>query len=139
MAYVRLQRRHRRRQLHGDGGDKLARTGEVAATAREEEAGAEQLLDGALVRDRASDGRLARAGEAVEPENVARVVRFGPRHDVLEEGHTRAGVAKRVVPQRVAVLALVRVELGAARIRQRVERNEIIIAAIFTGAWFDRN
>ncbi len=122
-ADVRAQRRHRGRQLRGDSGDEVARAGAVAAAAREEEAGAEPLPGGAAARDGARDGRLARAGEAAEPEDVALVARGGPGHDLVEQRHARALVACAVVGARR------RVELGAAHVRQRAQQGIVIDAA----------
>ncbi len=60
--------------MYGDGSDKHMGTSKMAAAAREDEAGSKQILVGAALRDCAQNGRLARAGHAVKPENAVATV-----------------------------------------------------------------
>ncbi len=133
LADGRPERRHGRRQLHGDGGDELARAGEVAAAAREEETSAEPPRGGAPARNCARNGRLARASQAAEPKDVALVVRLSPRHDLVQQRHARAFVARRFVRARGGV------ELGTASVGQRPEQDSIIVAADIRVTYFSRD
>ncbi len=62
------------RQLHGERRDEGARRLELAAAAREKEAGAQHAGSATAARDGARDGRLVRAGRAIEPEYALRAV-----------------------------------------------------------------
>ncbi len=69
-AHGHPQQRVPPRQLHGQRHDKGMRRLELAAAKREKEAGAEHAGVAAAAPYHARDGRLARAGHAVEPEDV---------------------------------------------------------------------
>ncbi len=90
------------RQLNGNRRDKRARRLELAAAAREEEGGAEAAVAAAAARNCARNGRLARAGHAVEPKDApvatdsAGGCAVHSLHDLAEELQARAGQALRL-------------------------------------------
>lgn len=92
---MRLQLRQVGSQLNSHGSDKLVNVGEVAAAARKREACAEPPCLVASTRHRAGNSRLARAGDAVQPENMGGVVCGAPLHDFVKQDYTRALVAQR--------------------------------------------
>ncbi len=65
----------------------------------------------------------------VLPEHVVGVGRRRPRRDFFTERHARALMAQRVVRQLV-VKALVCIVFSAARVRQRLERRDVVVDAI---------
>jgi len=94
--------RHIVRKLHRDARGELACVADVAAAAREEEAGRQMLLV-VPSRDGPRDGRLARARQAAQPEDASLVLSISPAVYLIEEVDTRVSEAGRLVPLCVRV------------------------------------
>ena len=110
------RRWHAVRELHCDARHKLACMAYVAATAREEEAGRKTLPIVVPARHRPGNGRLARARQAVQPEDAPLVLTVHPAVCLVKEVDARVGKAGRLV------LLRVRVEGRVNSVRQPSER-----------------
>jgi hypothetical protein len=97
VADVLPRRWHAERKLHRDARHELASMANVAAAAREEEAGCEALLVIVPARDRPRDRRLARARQASQPEDAPRIRPIRPAVYLVEEVDARVGEAYRLV------------------------------------------
>jgi len=88
---------HAVRKLHRDARNELACMADVAAVAREEEAGCETLPVVVPARDRPRDCRLTRPCQAAQPEDASLVLSLSPVVYLVEEANARVGEADRLV------------------------------------------
>lgn len=88
---------HILRELHRDACDELACVADVAAAAREEEAGRQALLVVVAARDGPRDRRLACARQAAQPEDAPLIWPVRPAMYLVEEVNACAIEAGRLV------------------------------------------
>lgn len=87
IAYVLVERGDIARQLPRNARDELACVVCISTAAREEEAGSEALLVIKFAGHGASNRRLSRTGQAMQPENAVSAI--GPVIYLLEEVDAR--------------------------------------------------
>ncbi len=84
-------------ELHRDARHKPACVADIAAAAREEEAGCQTLLVVVAARYCPRDGRLARPRQAAQPEDAALILPVRPAVYNFQEVDARVGQTCRLV------------------------------------------